>query len=119
MKEERGYDSYDVATTQQSKAGGHPGWTQPPQWPDCAGRGTRMEHLLSVTATEPGGGRRLPLDDRDSRQDADATPSWRAEAEPGALGTFGHGVALGDLGGMYFFVCRTCPDTPYTHRYDC
>ncbi|MFD4609625.1 hypothetical protein ACFWOT_16270 [Streptomyces sp. NPDC058440] len=119
LKDERGYDYFEVATTQQSKVGGYPGWTQPPDWPDCAGCGTRMEHLLSVTATEPGMGRWLPLDDRDPRQDGDATPSWRAEADPGALVAFGHGMDLGDLGGMYFFVCRICPDTPYTHRYDC
>ncbi|MGW1546714.1 hypothetical protein [Streptomyces sp. NPDC002346] len=119
LREERGFDYFEVATTQQSKVGGYPGWTQPPDWPDCAGCGTRMEHLLSVTATEPGMGRWLPLDDQDSRRDQATTPSWRAEADPAALDAFGHDMALGDLGGVYFFVCRTCPDTPYTHRYDC
>ncbi|MFB7465220.1 hypothetical protein ACFCZ1_17315 [Streptomyces sp. NPDC056224] len=119
LQEERGFDYFEVATTQQSKVGGYPSWTQPPNWPDCAGCGTRMEHLLSVTATEAGMGRWLPLDERNPSQDQAATPSWRAEADPAALDTFGHHMGLGDLGGMYFFVCRTCPDTPYTHRYDC
>lgn len=119
LQEERGFDYFDVATTQQSKVGGYPGWTQEPRWPDCAGCGTRMEHLLSVTATEPGMGRWLPLDDWDPRQDGAATPSWRAEADPSALDAFGHDMGLGDLGGMYFFVCRICPDTPYSHCYDC
>lgn len=119
LHEEHGFTYFDVATTQQSKVGGYPGWTQPPNWPDCAGCGTRMEHLLSVTATEPGMGRWLPLDDRDPRQDAASTPSWRAEADATAFDAFGHDMDLGDLGGMYFFVCRICPDTPYTHRYDC
>jgi hypothetical protein len=41
------------------------------------------------------------------------------EADPAALDEFWHDMALGDFGGMYFFVCRNCPDTPYTHRYDC
>ncbi|RSS79158.1 hypothetical protein EF903_31770 [Streptomyces sp. WAC05292] len=118
MEAERGYDYFAVATTQQSKVGGYPGWTQQPDWPDCAGCGTRMEHLVSITATEPGGGRWLPLDDRDPRGGA-AVPSWLAEADPAVLDTFGHGMCLGDLGGMYFFVCRVCPGTPYTHRYDC
>lgn len=45
--------------------------------------------------------------------------SWRAEADPAGLDAFGHGMVLGDLGGMYFFVCRLCPDTPYTRRHDC
>ncbi|MFD7915301.1 hypothetical protein ACFV30_32075 [Streptomyces sp. NPDC059752] len=119
LQEERGYSYFEVATTEQSKVGGYPGWTQQPSWPDCAGCGTRMEHLLSVTATEPGAGRWLPLDDRDPRQEGAATPSWRAEADPAALDGFGHDMCLGDLGGMYFFVCHSCPDTPYAHRYDC
>ncbi|MFB8396714.1 hypothetical protein [Streptomyces yangpuensis] len=119
LEEERGFCHFDVATTQQSKIGGYPAWTQGPDWPDCAGCGARMEHLLSVTGTEPGGGRWLPLDDRDPHQDPAEVPSWRAQADPAALAAFGHGMALGDLGGMYFFVCRTCPDTPYAHRYDC
>ncbi|MGW9070797.1 hypothetical protein ACWGQT_15310 [Streptomyces yangpuensis] len=119
LDEERGFCHFDVATTQQSKIGGYPAWTQGPDWPDCAGCGARMERLLSVTGTEPGGGRWLPLDDRDPHQDPAEVPSWRAQADPAALAAFGHGMALGDLGGMYFFVCRTCPDTPYAHRYDC
>lgn len=119
LKKERGYDYFEVATTQQTKVGGYPGWTQPPDWPDCVSCGTRMEHLLSVTATEPGRGRWLPLDERDPRQSGAATPPWRADADPSLLDAFGHDMDVGDLGGMYFFVCRACPDTPYTHRYDC
>ncbi|MFF3020692.1 DUF1963 domain-containing protein [Streptomyces sp. NPDC057939] len=116
---EHGYSYHEVATTQQSKVGGYPAWMQTPRWPRCAGCDTRMEHLLSVTATEPGMGRRLPLDDRDPLQDPAATPSWQAEADTAAVATFGHHMCMGDMGGMYFFVCRTCPGTPYTHRYDC
>ncbi|MFK0174308.1 hypothetical protein ACIQU5_36695 [Streptomyces sp. NPDC090306] len=119
LKEEKGYDYFDVATTQQSKVGGYPAWTQPPRWPDCAGCGTRMEHLLSITATEPGGGRWLPLDDWASSQDETPTPCWTAEADPAVFDTFGHDMDMGDLGGTYFFICRRCPDTPFTHRYDC
>lgn len=59
------------------------------------------------------------LDDRDPRGEGATTPSWRAEADPAALDGFGHDMDMGDLGGMYFFVCRGCPDTPYAHRYDC
>ncbi|MFF4443420.1 hypothetical protein [Streptomyces sp. NPDC001502] len=95
------------------------GTAQPPAWPDCAGCGAGTEHLLSVTAIVPGTGRWLPLDDRGSRQAGTATPSWPAEAGPATVDGFGHGTCPGDLGGMYFFVCRSCPDTPYAHRYDC
>ncbi|WP_329379933.1 hypothetical protein OG625_13910 [Streptomyces sp. NBC_01351] len=59
-----------------------------------------MEHLLSITASEPYGGRWLPLDEDPAE-------------------SIGHGMDMGDLGGMYFFVCRACPGTPYAHRYDC
>ncbi|WP_148000733.1 hypothetical protein [Streptomyces sp. uw30] len=48
-----------------------------------------------------------------------ATPCWTAEADPAALDAFGHDMALGNAGGMYFFICRSCPDTPYPHRYGC
>ncbi|MFH8753343.1 hypothetical protein ACH4GK_37550 [Streptomyces rimosus] len=119
LKAKRGYDYFEVATTQQSKIGGYPGWTQEPDWPDCTDCGTRMEHLLSITATEPATGRWLPLDERAPGENGAAEPTGRAKADPALLESFGHGMDLGDLGGMYFFVCRTCPDTPYTHRYDC
>ncbi|WP_432117216.1 DUF1963 domain-containing protein [Streptomyces sp. bgisy032] len=26
---------------------------------------------------------------------------------------------MGDLGGIYVFLCRQCPELPYAHRYDC
>ncbi|WP_234444702.1 DUF1963 domain-containing protein [Streptomyces sp. NRRL F-525] len=28
-------------------------------------------------------------------------------------------MTMGDLGGIYIFVCRRCPELPYAHRYDC
>ncbi|WP_234533160.1 hypothetical protein [Streptomyces shenzhenensis] len=44
MEVEQGYDYFEVATTQQSKVGGYPGWTQPPSvahltvaWPGSRG----------------------------------------------------------------------------------
>lgn len=119
LERETGFGYFEVATTQQSKVGGYPSWTQAPDWPECPGCGTRMDHLLSITATEPGMGRWLPLDDRDPCQDPAKVPSWRAEADATTLDAIGHDMGLGDLGGMYFFVCRLCPDVPCTHRYDC
>jgi hypothetical protein len=95
--------------------GGYPGWTQPPDWPDC-GCGRRMEHLLSITATEPGGGRWLP---RDEQQNGAQVPLCRVVADPAVEDALGHGMDMGDLGGMYFFICPACPGTPWTYRYDC
>ncbi|MCW8382252.1 YwqG family protein [Streptomyces justiciae] len=110
-----GHSYYDVATTIQSKVGGYPGWTQPPDWPDCA-CGRRMEHLLSITAAEPAHGRCLPYDDHAAGGDR---PVWLTEADPAVEDGIGHGMDMGDLGGIYFFVCRHCPETPYAYRYDC
>ncbi|WP_405931273.1 hypothetical protein [Streptomyces sp. NBC_00827] len=115
IEAEFGCSYYDVATTIQSKVGGYPGWTQPPNWPDCA-CGRRMEHLLSITATEPGGGRWLPMDEH---RDGTQVPLWQAEVDPAVDDAIGHGMDMGDLGGMYFFFCPTCPGTPWTYRYDC
>lgn len=28
-------------------------------------------------------------------------------------------MVMGDLGGIYIFFCRQCPELPYAHRYDC
>ncbi|MFE6888165.1 DUF1963 domain-containing protein [Streptomyces sp. NPDC057694] len=28
-------------------------------------------------------------------------------------------MVMGDLGGIYVFLCRQCPELPYAHRYDC
>ncbi|MEU1623612.1 DUF1963 domain-containing protein [Streptomyces sp. NPDC005722] len=30
-----------------------------------------------------------------------------------------HDMVMGDAGGVYFFLCRRCPELPYAHRYDC
>ncbi|SEG91272.1 protein of unknown function [Actinacidiphila yanglinensis] len=78
--ERTGRDYTDAACALETKIGGYPAWSQPPDWPDCP-RGHRMEHLASVTAD--------------------------------------HGMDMGDLGGVYLFVCRRCPDLPSAHRYDC
>lgn len=115
IEAEFGCSYYDMATTIQSKVGGYPGWTQPANWPDCA-CGRRMEHLLSITATEPGGGRWLPIDEQ---HEGTQVPLWRVEADPAVDDAIGHGMDMGDLGGMYFFLCLTCPGTPWTYRYDC
>ncbi|MEU7167297.1 hypothetical protein AB0A70_22075 [Streptomyces morookaense] len=104
-----GFSYFDVATTPQSKVGGYPGWTQPPQWPDCA-CGRRMEHLLSVTASEPTDGRWLPSDEHRPGSES---------ANPAVLDAIGHGMDMGDCGGLYLFVCPACPGMPYAHRYDC
>ncbi|MFI1184876.1 hypothetical protein [Streptomyces californicus] len=125
IEETLGFSYFETAVTVQSKVGGYPAWLQFPQWPECR-CGRRMDHLLSVTATEPHEGRWFPLDER--TQD-DAAPGERttttteaqseSESEDADDDAIGHGMDMGDLGGLYLFVCPRCPDTPYAHHYDC
>ncbi|MGW4892779.1 hypothetical protein ACWEQL_11015 [Kitasatospora sp. NPDC004240] len=99
LEETVGVTYFDTFTTHQSKVGGYPGWTQSPSWPHCA-CGRRMEHLLTISASESCG-RWLPEEERTGPQ------------------RDSHGMDMGDAGGVYVFVCRDCPDWPTIHRYDC
>ncbi len=90
---------------------GWPGWTQDPVWPDCEGCGGRMEHLLTVASWEFDGESWrtwLPVEDR--APDGDR-PDWSLSESAG--------LCLGDAGGVYVFECRTCPDRPVGHWFDC
>jgi hypothetical protein len=111
------YDT-DLAVASGIKTGGYPGWTQSPDWPSCA-CGATMTHLLTVTGWEFGRGderRWIPLEDRPAMDgwdwDADDDHPWWTVQNP-------TGLMLGDAGGIYLFVCTTCPDRPYDHRFDC
>ncbi|THA70824.1 hypothetical protein E6P78_08850 [Streptomyces sp. A0958] len=110
-----GFSYYETAVTVQSKVGGYPGWLQQPNWPVC-GCGRRMDHLLSITATEPVEWRWFPLDEQGPES---SDPSMWTGADDVVVDTIGHGMDMGDLGGLYLFVCPGCPDMPYAHRYDC
>lgn len=95
------------------KVGGWPGWTQPPRWPECT-CGRRMEHLLTVSSREydvESGKRWAPI----QHVGADIDP--RVDSiERGLSPT---DLCIGDMGGMYLFICPRCPDTPWTYRFDC
>lgn len=102
VEKETGWEyQYHLSTAPGIKLGGYPGWCQDPQWPNCPGCRTPMDHLLTVESTEEADSRRAwtPLEDRDIRPE-------------------GPGLVLGDLGGVYLFECRTCPGRPFTHRFD-
>ncbi|MFD0146645.1 MULTISPECIES: DUF1963 domain-containing protein [unclassified Streptomyces] len=99
------------------KVGGFPTWTQDPAWPGCEGCGRQMEHLLSVPSRE---------------FDGESWRSWVPEEDVPATGTVfdlpyeersalqgAPGLMLGDMGGLYVFVCATCPDLPFAYRHDC
>lgn len=97
------------------KVGGWPGWTQWPDWPTCR-CGRRMDHLLTVSSGEydPESGKRwAPVE---LVGDGDIDP------RTGTIGRDGYhptGLCIGDMGGIYLFICPTCPGTPRASRFDC
>ncbi|MFI0790026.1 DUF1963 domain-containing protein [Streptomyces lydicus] len=100
---------YHLADAPGIKLGGYPGWTQEPCWPDCEACGGRMEHLLTVASWEFDGESWrtwLPVEDR-------TDSGWTEAADNPA------GLCLGDVGGVYIFECRACPDRPIGHWFDC
>ncbi|MFJ9761310.1 DUF1963 domain-containing protein [Streptomyces sp. NPDC101149] len=107
--------SYHLAEAPGIKLGGYPGWTQEPVWPGCEGCGNRMEHLLTVSSWEFDGESWrtwLPEEDR-ADENASGGRRWKDDAHNPA------GLCLGDAGGVYVFECRTCPDRPIGHWFDC
>ncbi|WP_371637006.1 hypothetical protein OHB11_33555 [Streptomyces zaomyceticus] len=104
LDQETGWDYQShLSTAPGTKLVGYPGWCQEPEWPECAGCGNRMEHLLTVESTEA---------------DAVSRRAW-TPVEETHTPSEGPGLVLGDLGGVYFFECHACPGRPFTHRYDC
>jgi hypothetical protein len=108
----------DLAVASGIKAGGYPGWTQSPQWPSC-GCGAAMEHLLTIASWEFSRGderRWIPVEDRPAMAgwgwDTDDDHPWRTLQNP-------TGLMLGDVGGIYLFVCLRCPTRPFDYRFDC
>lgn len=108
---------YHLSTADGIKVGGYPTWTQDPVWPGCTSCGRRMDHLLTINSAEFDGETWrtwLPVED---------TPAsgtiWDLPYEERGRIQRAPGLMLGDMGGVYLFVCRQCPDLPYDHRFDC
>lgn len=109
-------DDYEtgLAVAPGTKAGGYPGWCQPPDWPACD-CGRVMDHLLTVASLEFDNARDrrwVPLEDRP----VPAVPegaAWYSAAEQNPAG-----LMIGDVGGMYLFVCTSCPERQFAYRFD-
>ncbi|MDG4786909.1 hypothetical protein O7626_13370 [Micromonospora sp. WMMD1102] len=114
IKEQTGwsYQSH-LSVAPGVKVGGWPGWTQWPDWPTCR-CGRRMDHLLTVSSDE---------------YDVESGLRWapvvmvRADIDPRtdsiSRGFSPTDLRIGDMGGMYLFICPKCPDAPWASRFDC
>ncbi|MER5639444.1 DUF1963 domain-containing protein [Kitasatospora sp. NPDC002227] len=99
---ERGWEYQDhLSTAPGIKLGGYPGWCRDPQWPVCRGCRTPMQHLLTI----------------ESGEEHDSDHIW-TPYEDGTSHIEGPRLRLGDYGGVYLFECHTCPDRPFTDRFD-
>lgn len=87
------FENYRAKTG--TKYGGYPSWTQFPVWPKCK-CGNIKEFFFQL-----------------SSQDAEESLSQEESRwSP-------HGLMMGDVGNMYFFVCQNCGDSSIETNWDC
>lgn len=92
---------FELSVCPSNKLGGYVDWIQREEWQFCDCCGQRMEHLLTLTDSEIGADRWLPLEDRELCKDIS---SYRELYNPPDWSLGG--------GSMYYFVCHNCEDWP-------
>ena len=121
VQAETGWDFFsDLTVAPGIKVGGFPGWTQNPDWPNCS-CGVLMDHLMTIASWEfsgTGPSRWLPLEERHLAAGL-ANMGWREAYEVLKPIREAAGIMLGDAGGIYLFVCPSCPQRPTDYRFDC
>ncbi|WP_317795804.1 hypothetical protein [Actinoplanes sichuanensis] len=115
LKSATGWDyEADLSVAPGTKIGGYPGWVQLPDWPVCD-CGKVMNHLLTVASLDfddANGKRWVPLEDRPVPP-VPSGAAWYSATEQNPTG-----LMIGDVGGMYLFVCTSCTDRPFAYRFD-
>ncbi|WP_152626698.1 DUF1963 domain-containing protein [Streptacidiphilus carbonis] len=114
-----GRSMWEVLQVFGCKVGGYPFWTQDPQWPDCSGCGSRMQHLLCLMGDE-GDRHWIPREEwatagytgGPEAPSATGTPAAQANRHPLDL-------TFGDNGSFFIFACTDCPDMPTAIDSDC
>jgi hypothetical protein len=111
------WDTYfsELSTAPGTKLGGHEHWIQSAWVPDCE-CGHEMEHLLTIASSEIFGRewqRWCPAEDIQ----ATGKTVEQLEADYAYLDALrgvdrSTGIMLGDVGSLYLFVCRQCPEWP-------
>jgi hypothetical protein len=107
----------ELSVAPGTKLGGYVDWIQGAGIPHCE-CGHPMEHLLTVASSEFSGGgwqRWCPMEDVQttgmSLDELQAGHAWLDELKEIDRST---GIMLSDMGSLYVFICRGCPDWPIT-----
>lgn len=114
-RSEGGIYSSELSTAPGTKLGGYGSWIQGELSPSCE-QGHQMEHLLTIASAEFDGGgwrRWCPIEDIQatgmSLDELEVGYSYLKVLKETERST---GTMLGDLGSLYVFICRQCPDWP-------
>lgn len=87
----------EYTAVQGSKFGGYPSYTQPPDYPVCScGKTKEFFFQLSSEDIEDGVPKPPPPD------------KWSA-----------HGIMIGDVGNIYYYVCKSCGPQTIESNWDC
>lgn len=87
------FDFYSARTG--TKCNGYPSWTQFPVWPKCT-CGKIKDFFFQLSS-----------EDREEKVKPDAS-RWSP-----------HGIMIGDVGNIYFFVCKKCGEASIETNWDC
>jgi hypothetical protein len=102
----------ELSVCDGTKVGGYVPWIQGREVPVCR-CGHEMSHLLTVASAECDGAnwrRWLPAEEQHLWDGRHMTTEPFVSAP---------GLMLGDVGKVYFFICRRCPDWPVRHGFQC
>lgn len=100
----------ELSVCDGTKVGGYVAWVQRSEVPVCKCKKS-MEHLLTIASAECDGAnwrRWLAKEDQ---------PCWGKEKANRIVAA--PGLMLGDVGKLFFFVCRKCPDWPVQSVFQC
>lgn len=87
----------DYSAIQNSKFGGYPSYTQSPSYPICSCGNTKQFFFqLSSEDTE------------DGIEHPTTSDKWNA-----------HGIMIGDVGNIYYYVCKSCGQKTIESNWDC
>jgi hypothetical protein len=112
IKNVSSFYQYLLGAASGTKIGGYPNWSQTPELPRCS-HGHPMDFFLQIDSAEFDGGtwgRWLTVEEKEV---------WGAEYAIRNAVQRAAGLMLGDMGAIFFFICRQCPDHPVRTTFQC